>query len=250
MPEAQGFLGAGDVYMDRQVNGVYTGRKGPFSASRFEIKANSELKEKQSRGRATYGQVVASAALPRPFDLNITFDNLDSEGLALALMGTVGALSQSSGTVSNEAVDGVVRDTWISLSKAAISSVVVSNTAGSTTYVAGTDYLVNPQMGWIKVLPTGAITEGQDLLVDFSHDAITGKEIKGAVQPIIRARFVFDGVNFADGLPVIVTVHEAAIASDAAIDFLSEDFGEVPLPGRMVTPAGFTEPFTIHKRGV
>ena len=45
-----------------------------------------------------------------------------------------------------------------------------------------------------------------------------------------------------------MTVHEAVIAADAAFDFLGDDFATVTMPGRMKTPAGFTEPFTVHLR--
>ena len=67
-------------------------------------------------------------------------------------------------------------------------------------------------------------------------------------QAQIRARFLLDGVNFADDTPCIVTIHEAVIAADSAFDFLADDFNAVSLPGRMKTPTGFTEPYTVALR--
>lgn len=244
---ARAFLGAGDLYLARYVNGAFEEYTGPFECSRFEIKPNVELREQISKGRGTYGQVIETVALQQPADLSVDLTEVNRESLAIALLGTTAALSQTSGTASNEAITAKL-DKWVPLSKASVSSVVVTNVAGTTTYVAGVDYIVNPQLGWVKALTGGAITEGLGLHVDFAYGTITGSEIKGATQAQLRARFKLDGINFADNTPVIVTVHEAVIAADAAFDFLSDEFATVTMPGRMKTPAGFTEPFTIHLR--
>lgn len=114
------------------------------------------------------------------------------------------------------------------------------------TYVQGTDYLVNAQLGWIQAISGGGILDNEPLKVSGPYAAITGTEIKGATQAQLRVRFKFDGVNYADNAPCIVTVHEAVIAADAAFDFLSDEFATITMPGRMKTPAGFNEPFTVQ----
>jgi hypothetical protein len=246
---ARGFLGSGDLYIARYVNGAFEDYRGPFECEKFEIKPNSELKEKVSKGRSTYGQVVESVPVPQPADLTVDLGEVNKEALALALFGTTAALTQGSGTLSNEAVVTKL-DYWKPLTKAKLTptTVVVTNVAGSTTYVEGTDYLVNYQLGWVKTLTGGAIADASTIHVDATYEAITGDEIKGMTQTQVRAKFKFDGKNFADDLPVIVTVHEAIIAADSAFDFLADDFATLSLPGRMKTPAGFTEPFTVHMR--
>lgn len=244
---ARGFLGAGDLYIARMVNGVWGDYTGPFECEKFEIKPNVELREKVSKGRQTYGQVIETVAIPQPSDLTVDLGEVNRDGLTLALLGTTGSIAQTSGSVNNE--NAVAKlDAWVQLSKAAISAVVVTNSGGTTTYVNGQDYIINAQLGWLKALPGGAITDNQPLLVDFSHAAISGTEIRGSTQAQIRAKFKLDGKNFADDLPVIVTVHEAVIAADSAFDFLSDDFASISLPGRMKTPVGFNEPFTVHLR--
>ena len=40
---ARGFLGAGDLYIARQVSGVFQPFTGPFECTKFEIKPNVEL---------------------------------------------------------------------------------------------------------------------------------------------------------------------------------------------------------------
>ena len=48
---ARGFLGSGDLYINRIVGGVKQGQEGPFECEQFEIKANSELRERVSKSR-------------------------------------------------------------------------------------------------------------------------------------------------------------------------------------------------------
>lgn len=247
---ARGFLGAGDLYINRYVSGVLAGIEGPFEARKFEIKPNVELKEMISKGRNTYGQVVETAVLPQPFDLTIDLGEVNKSGLAMALFGTIETLTQASGTVSNEAIaiTSANQDMWLPLTKARVSSVAVTNSAGSTTYALGTDYLVNLEMGWVKVLSTGTIPTAASIHVDFSHAAISGSTLRGGTQAQIRAQLILDGKNFADDAPHKVVVHEAVIAADSAFDFLADDFNAVTLPGRMKTPTGYNEPFTIELR--
>lgn len=245
---ARGFLGAGDVYLARMVAGVWEDYKGPFECKKFEIKPNVELKEQISKGRSTYGQVIETVAIAQPSDLSVDMSEVNRETMAIALLGTVAALSQASGSLSDEAVVAKL-DSWVPLSKAALTGAqTVTHTSGSPTYVEGVDYLINKQLGWFKAIAGGAITEAQSLKLDSAYAAITGSEIKGSTQTQLRVRMKLDGKNFADDLPCIVTVHEAVIAADAAFDFLGDDFATVTLPGRMKTPAGYTEPFTVHLR--
>lgn len=249
---ARGFLGAGNVYIARYVNGVVGAYEGPYECTKFEIKPNVDLKELVSKGRDTYGQVIESVAIPQPADLTIDLPEVNKESLAIAMLGTVAAVSQTSGSLVEEAVTLTALDKWYPLTKANLTGVagttmVVKNAAGTVTYVEGEDYIVERQLGWIKGLTGGAITAGSIVEVSTPYGSITGNEIKGMTDAQLRARFKFAGKNFADGLPVEVTVFEAVIAADSAFDFLQDDFATISLPGRMKTPTGFTEPFVVRQ---
>jgi len=246
---ARGFLGGGDLYIARYESGAFLDYEGPFECGKFEIKPNVELKELVSKGRATYGQVIESVPIPKPADLTVELREVNKQALAIALLGTTVALTQAAAAIVDEAVTAKL-DYWKQMAKVRLSegTVVVTNSAASTTYVEGTDYIVNYNLGWIKALSTGTITEAQALKVDYNCLLVGGTEIRGATQTSVRAKFKLDGVNYADSLPSIVTVHEAIIAADSAFDFLGDDFNTVSLPGRMKTPAGFITPFTVHLR--
>lgn len=246
---ARAFLGAGDLYIAQYVGGTFTEYEGPFECSKFQIKPNVDLKEQTSKGRDTYGQVIETVALQKPADLTIDLTEVNKNTLAIALLGTTSALGQTAGTLTDEAIAAKLGK-WAQLSKQnfAATGQTVKNTAGAVTYVEGVDYLFNRRLGMIKALVGGAITEAQSVKVSGGYLAISGTQVSGATQSQLRARFKLDGKNFADDQSVIVTVHEAVIAADAAFDFLSSDFATVTMPGRMKTPAGYLEPFTVALR--
>lgn len=244
---ARGFLGAGDVYLAMIVAGVAGAYEGPFECNKFEIKPNVTLKEAKSKGKTTYGQVIETVALQEPADFTMVLTEVNRATLAIALLGTEAAVSQTGGTISDE-VMVAIHDKWVMLSKFAFTSgtIVVTNSAGSTTYDEGDDYIVNYDLGWIKVLSTGAIANSASLKVDGTYVTKAGTDIRGSTQAQIRVRVKFDGINYADNLACQVTVYELVIAADSAFDFLSDDFAEVTLPGRMKTPSGFTEPYRVR----
>ncbi|WP_454752068.1 phage tail tube protein [Cupriavidus necator] len=245
---ARGFLGAGDLYIARYnpATAQFDAFKGPYEATKFEIKPNVEIKELSSRGRSTYGQVIESVPLPQPSEFTVDLPEVNRESLSIALLGTDSAINTAAGTITDEAVVAKL-DAWIELSKSnfAQAGFAVKNQAGTTTYVLGTDYEVNWRMGWVRVLSGGAIADGAQLKVSGSYNAVTGTQIRGATNAQIRAKFRLDGINFADQLPVIVDVFEAVIAANSAFDFLQNDFASISLPGRLKTPVGKTEPFVV-----
>lgn len=243
---ARGFLGAGDLYIARYEGGVAQAWQGPYECTKFEIKPNVDLREMTSKGRNTYGQVIESVAIPQPADLTVDLPEVNKESLAIALLGTVAAVSQTGGTLTDEVVTVAALDSWIPLSKASFTT-ITAETAADAPLTEGEDFIVDKQLGWIKVLSTNnnSVAAGNTIKVSGSYATTSGDEIKGMTQAQLRAKFKLVGKNFADDLPYQVTVHEAVIAADSAFDFLQDDFASVSLPGRMKTPAGFTEPFTV-----
>jgi len=251
MTAARGFLGSGDLYIARYnpATAQFDDWQGPYAATKFEIKPNTELKELVSKGRSTYGQVLESVPIQKPADFTVELSEVNRESLTIALLGTTSVINSAGGSVTDEVV--VVKlGAWKQLTKQNLSAagLVVTNNAGSVTYALGADYEVNYRLGMIRAIAGGAIADASSLKVDYTYGAISGTKIAGGTNAQIRAKFRLDGENFADGLPCIVNIHEGIVAADAAFDFLSSDFNNVSLPGRMKTPVGYAEPFTVELR--
>lgn len=245
---ARGFLGAGDIYLERFIAGVSQGLAGPYYANKFEIKPNVDVKELTSKGKNDYGQTLESVAIQKPADFTLELNEVNKESMTIALLGTAVQSSQAAGTLTDAAVV-IKKDRWVFVGKENLTApIVVENVAGTVTYVEGVDYALNLDLGLLKVLPNSTIADGATLHVSGAHAELTSTKISGATNTDIRAKIIFDGKNQADGLPVKVTVWEAIIAADAAFDFLADDFNTVNLPGKMKTPAGKTEPFVVELR--
>jgi hypothetical protein len=246
---ARGFMGAGDLYVARYNNatGVFDDYVGPIETKKFEIKPNVDMKEMTSKGRSTYGQVIETVPVPKPFEFTVEFAEVNAETLVNAFLGTKTSINIGAGTMTDKQVV-TKAGAWVEIGHMNIASagLVVTNVAQSTTYVLGTDYEINYRLGMIKALPGGAIPAGGTVSIDGSYGAVSGTQIAGGTNAQIRAKFRLDGKNFADNLPCIVDVHEAVIAADGSFDFLADDFASVSLPGRLKTPVGKSEPFTVR----
>ena len=231
------FLGAGNLYLDRLASdGTSQGLK-QVSVSKFELSTESELKEQISKGRDDFGQVLASVNLPGKTKINLTFDQVDSDVLAMAFMGTATALTQASGSVADQDFVAIA-DRYVELGKEVVTNVVVKDETDTTTHVVDVDYIVEPTLGLIQAVAGGGITDGATLHVSFDHAEITGKKVEVGNNPIIRARLVLDGKNLTNGKRCKVVIAKARFSSSAVNDYLSGEFFEAPLEGLAEIPDG------------
>lgn len=245
---SRGFIGAGDLYVSRYdpATASFLPFVGPIETTKFEIVPKTELKEQVSKGRNTYGQVIESVALAQPFEFTADFAEVTGATLVNAFLGTETPIAQAAGVMTEKTVTAR-EDGWVEIGALNISAVglLVQDSTKTTTYVLGTDYEINRRLGTIKALSSGSIADAAVLKINGNLLALDGTQIAGGTEAQIRAKFKFDGKNMVDGKAVIVDVHEVVIAADSAFDFLADDFNTVSLPGKLKTPAGKAEPFTV-----
>jgi hypothetical protein len=248
LSQAQGFIGAGDVYLAPiNADGSLGKMVDVGNTTKLSIAPKSDIKEQKSRKRDSYGDVLETAALKQPAEVSMTLETVNRENLRYAFMGVDATYSQASGSIANEVT--VARlDGWVQLSKEEISAVVLTNSAGTTTYVLGTDYVLNTRLGMYKALSTGTITEAQSLQADFSHAAFTGAAIRGGQQAQIRAYMLLDGVNKVDDSIGILEVYEVLLTPSGEFDWFKDDFNTIDLSGKLKTPVGRTESFKFKAR--
>lgn len=247
---AQGFIGNGDLYLNLFQGNTKLGLEGPFACDKFEIKPNVELLELVSKGRHTGGQVVESVARQQPADLTIAMTQVNRQSMGIALLANSSALAQASGSWLTGSPGTVVAklDKWVSLGKRKVveAGFVARHTTDTPVYVLGEDYEVNWDMGWIRFLSSGDVAADQTVEIVGAYEDYAGVQLQGSTNTNIRAEVILDGVNTVDSSPCKVTVHEATFAADAAFDFLANDFNIIELPGKMKTPVGKTEPYTVE----
>lgn len=243
----ESFLGAGNGYIELLKGGVGTGLKLVGNITKLEITPDGELKEQTSKGRTNYGQVIASAVLPKPTKVVIALNQLDPDTVAMAFMGDKVEINEAGGTVTGEE-HTLATEGWFNLAKRSVSEAGLAVTLKSTpatVYVLGTDFEVHYRLGMIRRLPGGAIPSNEAIRVDYTHLPVSGSRVRGAVQPVIEARIFLDGVNYVTQRDVAVEVYQARLKPTSAIDFLADDFTALSLEGTCIVPEGKDEPFRV-----
>ncbi len=250
MSDAQAFYGSGDLYIQRKdpVTLAWGPMHGPFYAEAFSYQPQSEKKVKTSKGRNNYGQGIATVFVPTEPNFSVTIGQVNRENLPLALMGTTADINVAGGTLTAEEITVTTIGGWIELPWRNIkeAGLTITNQAGDTTYVRDTDYIINLEMGWLKVLSGSGIAADAVLKITGTHGAITGFRIDASTVNQFHARFVLHWKNMVDQLGGIATAKQVAMSSDAAFDLLSDDFASIPLTGVTEVPVGHTTGFELE----
>lgn len=156
--------------------------------------------------------------------------------LAIALQ--AGNTAKTAGTVTDEPQKGY-KGKFIVLKHTKASSVVVTNVGATTTYVAGTDYIVHADKGMIEIITAGAITDGQSLLIDYSYAAQHHVSASPANKKFYLA---FAGVNRADDSKQTRCEIYKISLSPSALALIEDKTAEMPITGTVVLdtlrPAG------------
>lgn len=125
--------------------------------------------------------------------ISFTAEELTPENLQLFLMSSAPSpIAQSSSSVTDQVV-AAAHNKWVALGKNKLSSVVVTNSAADTTYVLGTDYVMDLEEGLFMALSTGSITDAQSLKIDYAHAAETRNRISAATKTSIEGDIIFVG---------------------------------------------------------
>jgi len=231
--QSQYFSGQGAVLLaDRDASGNPTGGFTPVgnvSALTLGVETTTyQHKESCSGARGVDLEIVQEISV----SMSMTMESLSKENLALALYGTESLVS--AGTVTDEAITAVV-DKWVGLNYINISSVVVTDSTGTTTYTEGTDYEVNAAAGSIKVLSAGSIADGDSLLVDYSYtdqDAI--EAVTSGTPPIKWVRF--EGLNTADtDKPVVIDLYKVSVQPLAELALIGDEITQMAVEAKVLS---------------
>jgi len=221
-----GFIGSGQIYGERTVDGVSEGLVPLGNAVKLEIKENSETKTRISKSNEDYGSALDTVVIKRPADVMLTLDDLQRDNLALIFMGDLTQGGHSAGTVTGEShVVGNV-GSLIALNQGEISAVAI---AGLTE---GTDFAIeDASAGFIKILAGGSVTKGDTLSIDYTSAAVTSDKVSGGLAPNVTMRLIMIGENLVDESAVRVNIPKAVMTPQTGVDFLSEDFTQLELQG-------------------
>lgn len=152
--------------------------------------------------------------------LALTMLTFSAENWALATAGTSSVVATA--TVVDEVVKGY-KDSTVKLLHPPASITAVTNSAATTTYAAGTDYVM---AGVGLYFPAGStITEAADLKVDYTSAPYT--RIEGAMGVATELEMFFDGLNEVDeDKPFLVDLWRVSLPNADQISLIGQELGE------------------------
>lgn len=232
------YIGSGKIYV--REFGAAAGRKEIGNVSRLALSVTEETKElidHTQPGGGTYNEVRRIQAVEATFVMH----DLSPENFARALFGA--ATNVTASTVTDEVVTAYL-DSFIPFAKIPSGSIVVTNSAGDTTYTVGTDYDVRP--GGIYIPASGStITNTQSLKVDYAY------ALQDRVETLINAakdyELFFDGLNEArSGKGVTVRLHRMKIGAAREVSLVGDDHAALEVSGKVqkdtaITTAGLSQ---------
>lgn len=244
---ARSFLGAGDIYINRLVDGIKVGHVGPIKADSLSITPSVNTVQSTSKGRHDYGQVLESVNIAQPSEFSMALKEVTGDILTMAFLGTSAAHVEASGTLTDFDLTISKVGVWLPIGRKNMGALISVESAatGGTTLVEGTDYRLNRDLGWFMALASGALEINDHAFITGAYAGATGVVVKGSTRTEVRAEIVFDGINQADGTQCTATIWEAVLAPDSEFDFLADEFGLVNLTGTLKTPAGKDAPYEV-----
>ncbi|MDL1966657.1 MAG: hypothetical protein LWW90_08340 [Candidatus Desulfofervidus auxilii] len=239
-----GFLGKGDVYIDRDLKGQFKllGNTTKFAISETE----AEVKERVSKMRDTYGSALDTVIIPKPAKISLELNDIDAENMALALRGLIEIINVSAGSISGRDFNVSELDVWLDIGDTNISNLVVKDQSGTTTYNENDDYVVNVRLGLIKFLSSGTVSKGDTVKLSYDYGAVTGKRIKAGRVTEIECALLLDGQNMTNGKDCKVRVFKCKLRPGSEVDFLMDDFQNLTLEGTLVVPEGRSEAYHVE----
>lgn len=245
-----GELFAGTLYLE--FLNEETGLFGPIvtvETDKLEIKTPSTLVEAPSKSRERYGQTHTDARVPKPTEFSIVFTEVTRQIMAAKLSGVVSSINQAQLALSGVTIQLKALDEWVSIGHKHITEagfLVKDADAGTTTYVKGVDYEINPRLGLIRPLSGGALAANASVKITGNRAAVTGEVIQGGKKYRHQFRGRLDGINLVTQEDVLVEFPLASVSSEDAHDFLGEKLTQIALKGRLTVPKGASAPFTVE----
>ncbi len=242
MAKKDTFYADGAALFDRfDENDVSTGLQKITGSNSITFKPNSKLLTDKSKDESQRGMVTAAVSERDASDFGWTVKGFDRPKMAMQMMGTDTSFSQGSGTATDEPITIGGNGIYIKLAYQGITaaSVVVKNTAGTVTYVEGTDYTIDYNEGYIIKKGT-TITAAQELKVTYAYGAISGWDVAGETVAQITGRFIFMGINIAQKRRFRFEVPYLILTSDKPFDFLDDKLSEFTFKGTPILQDGET----------
>lgn len=227
MSEIYTYIGAGQVHLENltQSKGLLPIGEVP----KLELSIEIDKKELQSHTQSGGGLADVVSRI-KSVGIAMDINSLSPENIAMAMYGSATVVAGAAKTDEpHDAYPGALVS-FLNPPDLNIAPVIKS-VAGSTTYVANTDYELSP--AGIKIKAGGAIIAKTAIKVSYTalgHDVIQMLTNSGD-----SYRLVFEGLNEArSDKPVIVELFKTKFDPTSGLGLIADDFGVLSLTGSVL----------------
>lgn len=187
------------------------------------------------------GSLIDSRPLRTAYNIAISMNEFTKENLALFLLGELAVETQDVNASYEITISDIEIGKYYPLGKRRLSDVEVTpGSGGSTPLVAGTDYEINTEFGWIRFLGGGHVNEGDAASVQGSAPALTFNRIRIAQNssPVAKLHFLCDDANNEGAAAKDeLEVWKASVAPDGELNFISDEHGAFSLTFSVLSDA-------------
>lgn len=220
------------------------------NTTEFSTSFTAEVKERISKKRGSYGQVLNTVTIPKPGELSMKIDTLNKETLAMGMMGVLSKEELAVKTVPDHALTDFKGDIWIKLPDRYIDGAVVVENSGGTQTVDAAEVQVEPRLGLVKISETGAaaatINAGDGFTVSYTTASWDKWQIAAFKETELRGELWLDGKNRVTGEDVMLHIPQFTLTVDGAFNFFTEDFNEITFTGRTEIADGEDAPYYVE----
>lgn len=211
----------------------------------MSVAPDSDKIEVTSTDPDTFGQRLDSLIEGKPATGKISSNRFDHRTLALCWQGSATANTAVAGTVTDESHTATL-DGGIRLAHRDVSSVVVKDSAGTTTYDVGDDYTVDALGGFVTPLTGGAITAASTIKISYSYGAQEGYKIAGSTEPSKFIALAFEGKNEFNGKRVSLDIKKCTITPTKDFDVMSKDPASAEFTLDIILVDGETSSYQVY----
>lgn len=233
------YRGQGQIFLGKRLSGRPAGLE--FIGNVKELMLNPQT-EKIEHMESQTGNNSIDKVIERGLkvEVSMTTDSMASDNLARLVFGKLTKNAITTITAENQIA---YLGKLLILNNINVTSFTsLTNVAGTTTYVPGTDYeVVDLAAGMIKIL-TGAITDGSDVRANYTVG--TSETVAAFGSPNTEYWLRFNGLNSAENNnPVIIDCFKVRFAPSSDMPIINnEGFAEYKQSGSCLFDA--TQPVT------
>jgi hypothetical protein len=233
---AQGKKYSGDLY--GRPYGSTMGFSNMGNVSELTTSKEIESEELPSTGRDDYGEAISIDSTPGATEMAVKFNTFDKQGMARALMGEAVDLDTVPITITAEPL--TVTTGWIKLAHRDIDpdTFVLSDTEVAPNVIEATQYELNPRLGMIRFNETGTPAVDAELTYSGTTRGTAGYQIDANTLSTLPLEMYLDGKDRITGKDGILEIPHAVMTSDGEINWMSDDWWESGLSGKLVKDTG------------